>query len=93
MSRAPTGRALRDIAWIAETRTRLMRDRQRLTGLLERHGFAIAGHTDLFVLAVHDRAPGIAAALARARIWVRSFDKDAAWLRFGGAVTVGTSTT
>jgi cobalamin biosynthetic protein CobC len=77
------GRALRDIAWIAETRTRLMRDRQRLTGLLERHGFAIAGHTDLFVLASHDRAPGIAAALGRARIWVRAFDKDAAWLRFG----------
>ncbi|MBO6637227.1 MAG: threonine-phosphate decarboxylase [Roseitalea sp.] len=77
------GRALRDIAWIAETRTRLMRDRQRLTGLLERHGFSITGQTDLFVLANHDRAPAIAKALADTRIWVRAFDKDAAWLRFG----------
>jgi len=77
------GRAMRDIAWVAETRTRLARDRQRLTGLLERSGFSIVGHSDLFVLARHDRAPAIAAELARQHIWLRAFDKDASWLRFG----------
>lgn len=77
------GRALRDIAWIAATRTRLARERQRLTALLQGHGCAIVGHTDLFVLARHDRAPAIAAGLARRHVWVRTFDEDASWLRFG----------
>lgn len=77
------GRAMRNIGWIAETRTRLIRDRARLIGLLRMVGFEIVGHTDLFVLAAHDRAPGIARELAKARIWVRTFDHDASWLRFG----------
>ncbi|WP_306120504.1 MULTISPECIES: threonine-phosphate decarboxylase CobD [unclassified Roseitalea] len=77
------GRAMRDIAWIAETRTRLMRDRQRLVTLLERAGFAIVGQTDLFVLVSHGRAPAIHADLARQHILVRAFDYDAGWLRFG----------
>lgn len=77
------GRAMRDIAWIVQTRTQLMRDRQRVVALLLGHGFAIDGHTDLFVLARHDRAPAIANTLGRFHIWVRTFDYDAAWLRFG----------
>lgn len=77
------GRAMRDIGWIAETRTRLTRDRQRLVATLLGRGFEIEGHTDLFVLARHERAPAIAAALGRQHVLVRTFDYDASWLRFG----------
>ncbi len=77
------GRAMRDIAWIAETRTRLVRDRMRLASLLASHGLQTIGGTDLFVLVAHDRAPAIHEALARAHILTRAFAEDACWLRFG----------
>ena len=77
------GRAMRDIGWIAEARTRLMRDRARLFSLLRMTGFDVVGATDLFVLGSHERAPAIARELAKAHIWVRAFDHDASWLRFG----------
>lgn len=75
--------AMADTAWIAATRRRLTGDRQRLAGLLEAHGLAIVGQTDLFVLARHDRAVELAGSLARARILVRAFPNHPRWLRFG----------
>lgn len=75
--------AMRDAAWIAETRARLKHDAARLSALLQDAGLVLVGGTDLFVLARHDRAVAIAEGLARRHILVRAFDYDASWLRFG----------
>jgi len=76
-------RAMRDAAWIAETRSRLAGDRRRLVGLLEGHGFSVIGHTDLFVLASHDRVLAVRQGLGRSHILVRAFAGRPDWLRFG----------
>lgn len=76
-------RALRDEDWIAETRSRLAQDSEKLAGLLERHGMRIVGRTDLFVTAHHPSAHDLAGRLADRHILVRVFDHDTGWIRFG----------
>jgi len=76
-------RALRDEAWILETRSRLARDSERLATLLERHGMRIVGRTDLFVTAYHPAAHDLAERLGDRHILVRVFDHDTGWTRFG----------
>ena len=76
-------KALRDMEWIARTRTRLADDRERLEALLEGRGFEICGGTDLFVGARHPQAQTVATALATRHILVRVFDHDTSLIRFG----------
>lgn len=76
-------RAFRDRGWIADARSRLETDSARLAAMLERHGFTVIGRTGLFVTARHAAAARIADGLGRRNVLVRSFDHDAAWMRFG----------
>jgi cobalamin biosynthetic protein CobC len=75
--------ALEDSQWIAATRSRLENDSSALAKLLERNRFSIIGRNALFVLARHDDATGIAQALARRYVLVRSFADRPTLLRFG----------
>ncbi len=73
--------ALRDSAWIATTKGRLAADRARLDRLLEKHGLAHLGGTDLFRLV---RGPtGLDSHLGRQGILVRGFDIMPGCFRFG----------
>jgi len=73
-------RALRDEAWVNETRMRLAQDSIRLDTLV---GWELAGGTDLFrTYAVADAA-AMQARLARNRIWSRVFPYSATWIRLG----------
>lgn len=76
-------RAMRDEAWIGETRARLASDRGRLETLLRRHGMEIVGGTDLFVTAKIPGAHALHEALASRHVLTRTFDHDASWIRFG----------
>lgn len=75
--------ALGDETWIAITRQRLKLSMEQLHAILQRAGLEVLGGTSLFVLAAHDRAPGLHAHLARQGIWVRRFSERPTWLRFG----------
>ena len=76
-------RAMRDGNWIAETRSRLASDSEKLAGLLERHGLRLVGRTDLFVTACHPSAHEFAEKLGDRHILVRVFDHETGWIRFG----------
>lgn len=76
-------KALRDEAWITETRTRLGRDARSLRTILIEAGLEIVGGTDLFVLAKTKDAAALREALARQHILIRTFDYDPTWARFG----------
>ena len=75
--------ALEDSDWIAETRASLERNSAELAGLLASAGLQVVGRNALFVLARHERATGIAQALAERHILVRSFSDRPTLLRFG----------
>jgi cobalamin biosynthetic protein CobC len=75
--------AMEDVGWIAETRTRLADAARDLDALLEGHGLAVAGGTDLFRLARTPHAADLFEHLGRWGILVRSFDAKPDWLRFG----------
>jgi len=75
--------ALRDDAWIAAQRDVIREESERLAVLLAGAGLAIVGTAGLFVLAAHPQAARLHAALARRGIWVRRFDEQPMWLRFG----------
>jgi cobalamin biosynthetic protein CobC len=76
-------RALRDKAWIEETRATLAAGMRRLEALLAEGGLDIAGGTDLFTLAKSDRAGALHGHLARKGIWTRAFPDQGDWIRFG----------
>lgn len=75
--------ALRDLAWIAETRGRLAADARRLDALLTRAGLEVAGGTDLFRLTHFEEAWAVYHALAGRGILCRAFPAHPEWLRFG----------
>jgi cobalamin biosynthetic protein CobC len=75
--------ALSDREWQASTRRSLKEKAGRLRSLLQRHGWRIAGGTDLFVLVEHPDAGSIHARLAEAGIWTRAFADLPEWLRIG----------
>lgn len=75
--------ALRDGEWIGQTRRWLEVASQRLTNLLEGHGFEICGAHPLFVLAGHEQSAAIAEGLAQRHILVRSFAGMPDRLRLG----------
>ncbi len=75
--------ALPDLGWRERTAGRLAEAAIRLDALLEGHGVVVRGGTRLFRDAAHPQAGGLADALGRAGIVVRSFEGDATRLRFG----------
>lgn len=75
--------ALADAAWAEAMRARLARERAALDAMLGAAGFAVAGGTDLFRLAVHVDAQRWHARLAAAGVWTRRFADHPTWLRFG----------
>jgi cobalamin biosynthesis protein CobC len=75
--------ALCDARWLAEATARLESDRQQLDAMLEAAGLTVLGGTPLFRLARHDEAMKIVERLGRHGIHVRSFAREAQWLRFG----------
>ncbi len=74
--------ALADTAWQAQMRARLSAARERLNGVLTRHGLEPAGGTDLFRWVNHESPMACAEALAGHRILVRTFQYPLG-LRFG----------
>ena len=75
--------ALCDARWLAGAIVRLESDRQRLDAMLQAAGFTVLGGTPLFRLAGHCEATKIVENLGRHGIHVRTFARDAQWLRFG----------
>jgi cobalamin biosynthetic protein CobC len=75
--------ALCDARWLAGAIVRLDSNRQRLDAMLQAAGFTVLGGTPLFRLAGHCEATKIVENLGRHGIHVRTFARDAQWLRFG----------
>lgn len=75
--------ALRDAAWLAGTRKRLLTQGAALDGVLAAAGFDLAGGSPLFRLARHKDAQGWFERLAQSGILVRRFAARPDWLRFG----------
>jgi len=75
--------ALPDRDWAAATSARLVRDAQRLDGLIRAQRWTLVGGTALFRL--YDTGDAMAAQvrLATARIWSRVFAGRSGWLRLG----------
>jgi cobalamin biosynthetic protein CobC len=76
-------RALRDGAWLASARERLVADSARLDGLLRGAGLEVAGGTLLFRLARHPAAALLVQRLGEHGIHVRAFADRPDQLRFG----------
>lgn len=75
--------AMSDAKWRKRTRKSLSAARETLEEMLSDHGIAVAGGTDLFVLAKHERATAMATTLAENHILVRTFPGKPDWVRFG----------
>ncbi|WP_246174889.1 threonine-phosphate decarboxylase CobD [Pandoraea terrigena] len=75
--------ALRDTAWQAATRERLLRDGERLRTLLQTYGWPAQG-TPLFAWTPHAMAPRWHEQLAARGIWTRLFDAHPVTLANGG---------
>lgn len=76
-------RALNDEAWIATTRAALKQSADRLASLLCGAGLKLVGGTDLFHLVRSADAQALFTRLGEAGIYVRRFDENPHWLRFG----------
>ncbi len=75
--------ALGDHAWLEQARLDIAREAGTLSALLTRHGLSVVANAGLFTLASHEHARAMAEGLARQGVWVRTFDYEASWLRFG----------
>lgn len=75
--------ALRDTAWAEAARARLATDSARLDRLMVARGAALLGGTALFRLYDVGDAAQWQTALARRRIWTRTFPYNPRWLRLG----------
>jgi cobalamin biosynthetic protein CobC len=76
-------KALADQTWLLEQKSRLERSAHALDGLLTEARFHIVGGTTLFRLAMHEDAQAWFGRLAQQGIWVRTFDHEPRFLRFG----------
>ena len=76
-------RAYADRDWQSAARLRLRSAAQVLNLLLEHAGLRHLGGTDLFQLAAHEKASALFEALAADGLYVRRFERDRSWLRFG----------
>lgn len=75
--------ALSDPGWATATRTRLAQDAARLDALVTAQGATLVGGTTLFRLYDVTDAALWQDALARQRIWSRTFPYSTRWLRLG----------
>lgn len=75
--------ALSDEVWIAKMRATLKSAALRLGGLLQEAGLVSVGRTDLFNLVSSAEAQELFARLGRAGVFVRRFEENPHWLRFG----------
>lgn len=75
--------ALADDPWAEAARKTIGRASTDLEAILATSGLDVVGNAGLFVLTRHPRAREIHHALATRGIWVRRFDDQPAWLRFG----------
>jgi cobalamin biosynthetic protein CobC len=75
--------ALADMAWIEQTRRRLLTASGRLDGILIGAGLGIPGGTALFRLVRTPAANALFHHLGRAGILPRNYPDNATWLRFG----------
>lgn len=75
-------RALADTQWLAKAGAARAADAARLDALLSPLG-QIVGGTTLFRLLATPHAPSLFAHLGRHGVYVRRFQNDATWLRFG----------
>lgn len=75
--------ALQDRQWLEDTRYALQTQERRLEHLCERIGLEIIGGTALFKLIYFEYAQELWSWLANYGIWVRKFDYNDNWLRFG----------
>ncbi|WP_029059666.1 threonine-phosphate decarboxylase CobD [Stappia stellulata] len=76
-------RALADKSWQNAMRTQLADEAADLTLMLQMRGLSVFGGTPLYVLAGTRNAAAVHEALARQRIWTRTFDYAPTWLRIG----------
>nr|WP_103875417.1 threonine-phosphate decarboxylase CobD [Bosea lathyri] len=74
--------ALGDADWLAQAGAARAADAARLDALLARHGRVVGG-TTLFRLLATPEAPALFAHLGRNGLYVRRFQNEATWLRFG----------
>lgn len=74
--------ALADAAWLGDTAAARKSDAARLDALLAPLG-EIVGGTALYRLLATPNAPALFAQLGRSGVYVRRFQNDATWLRFG----------
>ncbi|WP_323039572.1 threonine-phosphate decarboxylase CobD [Gemmobacter sp.] len=75
--------ALRDAAWAAATRDRLVQDAARMDALATARGWRLTGGTTLFRLYDTPSAAAAQDALARHRIWSRIFPWSPTLIRLG----------
>lgn len=75
--------AIADTAFAEDQRAFLAAGCLRLKAMLDRHGLAVIGGTDLFVLAEVPKAAALQDHLARQGIWTRVFPDAPGWIRFG----------
>jgi len=75
--------ALGDEDWIEQTRLSLGKATHRLEVLLHDAGLESVGHTELFHLVRSPEAQQTFERLGRAGIFVRRFEEQSEWLRFG----------
>ena len=75
--------ALSNPDWSAATRRRLAADTRQLDALMKGHGLTPLGGTSLFRLYDTPDAAHLQTALARHRIWTRTFPYNPRWLRLG----------
>ncbi len=75
--------ALADTVWIERTRGRLDKAVQKLDAIFADLALPIVGGTSLFRLVQTPAANPLFQHLGEAGIWVRAFEENANWLRFG----------
>jgi cobalamin biosynthetic protein CobC len=75
--------ALSDEAWTGTMRATIGTASTRFAEVLAANGLDVVGNAGLFVLTRHPRASDIHHALAMRGVWVRRFEDQPTWLRFG----------
>ena len=75
--------ALSNIAWQNETRDFLRTQTDAVLEIFRHASIPVVGGTDLFTLVDQSAKPSLFKELLRAKIYVRSFDYNADWLRVG----------
>jgi cobalamin biosynthetic protein CobC len=76
-------RALRDLEWAEQTRTRLTQDTARMDALMQAEGAELVGGTTLFRLYDVGDAKAWQDKMAKSHVWTRIFPYSDRWIRLG----------